>query len=68
MPRVSVIMAVYNASLFVEEAIASVIQQTFRDIELIVVDDASTDNSLALITKASIADKRVKVLSLATNS
>lgn len=67
-PHISVIMACYNASLFIEKAIISVIQQTFKNLELIIVDDASTDNSLDLARNFADTDQRIKILSLATNS
>ena len=51
MPLVSVIMASRNASNFIETAIQSVLIQTFRDWELIVVDDNSNDNSIEIINK-----------------
>jgi glycosyltransferase involved in cell wall biosynthesis len=61
-PRVSVLMAVHNAERFVAAAIESVLRQTFADFELLVVDDASTDHSRAIV--ASYADPRVRVTSL----
>lgn len=64
-PRVSVVMAVYNASEFLREAVSSVLNQTFEDFELIVVDDASSDNSLAIIE--GLSDPRVRVIKHATN-
>ena len=48
-PLVSVICLCYNQAQFVEEAIASVMQQNYSNIQLIVVDDASTDNSVSVI-------------------
>lgn len=44
-PTVSVIMPVYNAHLYVAKAIESVLQQTYQDFELILVDDGATDGS-----------------------
>lgn len=57
MPAVSVLMAVYNAERYVAEAIASVQAQTFRDFELIVIDDGSTDRTADIVTR--IADPRI---------
>ena len=57
--RVSVIMAVYNASDFVEEAILSIINQSYSDFELIIVNDCSTDNSLDIIQKYCNIDNRI---------
>ena len=44
-PLVSVIMPVYNGSLFVGEAIESILEQTYEPLELVIVDDASTDST-----------------------
>ncbi|WP_018865198.1 glycosyltransferase [Thioalkalivibrio sp. ARh3] len=48
-PAVSVVMPVYNGEMFVEASIRSVMAQTFADWELVVVDDASTDGSVARV-------------------
>lgn len=58
-PKFSVIMACYNAAPYVRQAIASVVGQTFSDWELIIVDDASQDDSLFYIQKASLSDPRI---------
>lgn len=51
MPRISVVIAAYNGvSRYVEQAVASVLAQTFRDFELIVVDDASSDDTVHVIS------------------
>lgn len=60
MPRVSVLIAVYNAGQFLGQAIASVLSQTYRDFELIAVDDFSTDNSLAILQ--SFDDPRIRII------
>ncbi len=64
-PRVSVIMAVYDAEKYLREAVESVVAQTLKDCELIVVDDASTDASLAILQ--SYADPRIRLLRNPTN-
>jgi glycosyltransferase involved in cell wall biosynthesis len=59
-PLVSFIMAAKNFEQFIGEAIASAMNQTYRNIELIVVDDASTDGTTEIIRKWALADPRVK--------
>jgi glycosyltransferase involved in cell wall biosynthesis len=60
MPRVSVIMPVFNGAEFLRAAIDSVLAQTFRDFDLLVVDDGSTDGSAAIVR--SYNDPRVRLL------
>ncbi|WP_076411078.1 glycosyltransferase family 2 protein [Shewanella sp. UCD-KL12] len=60
MPKVSVVMPVYNVQRFVKSAIHSVLMQTFTDFELIIVNDCATDNSLALCQ--SIQDHRIRIV------
>lgn len=60
MPAVSVLMSVYNGERFLREALDSVLGQTFADFEFIVVDDASTDRSAAIL--AEVTDPRLHVL------
>ena len=60
MPRVSVLIAVYNAAQFLGQAIASVLAQTYGDFELIAVDDFSSDDSLAILQ--SVADPRIRII------
>jgi len=59
-PLISVIMPVYNGEPYLRTSIESILSQTFGDFEFIVVDDGSTDNSLATIK--SYGDRRVRLL------
>ncbi|HLG89856.1 MAG TPA: glycosyltransferase [Alphaproteobacteria bacterium] len=59
-PKVSVITAVYNAENFITKTLNSIISQTFTDFEYILIDDASTDNSAAIIE--AIGDPRVRLI------
>jgi glycosyltransferase involved in cell wall biosynthesis len=62
MPFVSVIMASRNTFNYIEIAIQSVLAQTFKDFELIIVDDNSNDNSIKIINKYKKKDKRIKLI------
>jgi glycosyltransferase involved in cell wall biosynthesis len=59
-PLVSIVMPVYNAQTFLGEAIESVLAQTFGDFEFVIVDDGSTDHSLALIEHYAANDGRIR--------
>jgi hypothetical protein len=59
-PSVTVLMAVYNGERYVREAVDSILGQSYRDFEFIIVDDGSTDRSRALI--AEYTDPRIRLL------
>lgn len=59
-PRVSVLMTLYNKGPFVAEAVRSVLQNTFTDLELLVVDDASTDGGL--VNARAVEDPRIRII------
>lgn len=58
--RISVVVPVYNAEMYVRDAIESVLCQTYSDLELVAVDDGSTDGSLRILR--SISDTRLRVI------
>lgn len=60
--KVSVIMSCYNAEKTLERAMKSVLSNTYRNIELIVIEDCSTDYSLHIATKIANEDKRVRII------
>lgn len=59
---ISIIMPLYNAQKFLAQAIESVLQQTYKDFELICVDDGSTDNTVSIVEKYMVEDHRIKLL------
>ncbi len=61
-PKVSVIIPTYNGEKFIGRAIESVLNQTFKDFELIIVDDGSTDNTKEIIQQYQKKDERIKYL------
>jgi glycosyltransferase involved in cell wall biosynthesis len=68
LPLVSVYMPVYNAALYLEEAVESVLSQTYKNIELIMVDDASTDGSAKIIRQyVKKYPKKIKAIYLKKN-
>jgi glycosyltransferase involved in cell wall biosynthesis len=67
-PKVSVIVPNYNHARFLPQRLESIVQQTFRDFELIVLDDCSTDNSLQVIRDFQAQNPDVQVVLNDTNS
>ncbi len=61
-PKVSIIVPVYNAEKYLERCIDSLKNQTLEDIEIILVDDSSTDSSLEMCNKMALEDSRIKVI------
>lgn len=62
MPKISIIVPVYNVELYLDRCVQSLINQTFRDIEIILVDDKSTDNCPKLCDQYAEMDSRIKVI------
>lgn len=62
-PFLSVVVPVYNVSKYLEECLDSVLQQSFNDFEVLLVNDGSTDDSLDLLEEVGSRDSRVRVLS-----
>ncbi|MGN0417215.1 glycosyltransferase family 2 protein [Anaerostipes faecalis] len=62
-PVLSIVMPVYNAERYLNLSIQSVLSQTYKNFELILVDDGSTDESLVLCKKYQILDSRIRVIS-----
>ena len=60
-PDISVIMSVYNGETYLEEAIQSVVNQTFKNWELIVINDCSTDRTAEILANFAARDERIKV-------
>ena len=64
-PLLTVFTPTYNLELYIEETIKSVLNQTFTDFEYLIVDDASTDNTIQIIK--SINDPRIRLIKNKTN-
>ena len=60
-PLISVVMPVYNALPFLDDSISSILNQTFRDFEFVIFDDASTDNSTARLREWAARDPRIRL-------
>lgn len=65
--KISIVMTAYNMEQYIEEAMRSCLNQTYKDIELIVVEDCSTDNTLSVVEKVAKEDSRVVIVKHATN-
>lgn len=64
---VSVIIPVYNAEATIERCVQSVLVQTYQDLEVILLDDGSTDNTRAILTSLLQQDKRIRLISSSRN-
>ena len=60
-PLVSVIMPVYNAEEFLDKSVSSVINQTYKNLEILLIDDCSTDNSYDILKEYANKDNRIKL-------
>lgn len=63
MPAVSIIIPIYNVEKYLDKCLSSCVNQTFGDIEIICINDGSSDNSQLLIDKYALIDSRVKSIS-----
>lgn len=68
MSRVSVLMAAYNSEKYIREAIESLLSQTYKDIQIICIDDVSTDNTFSIMKEYAAKDQRIRVLQMERNS
>ena len=62
LPKVSIIIPTYNRANLLPRAINSVLNQTFKDFELIIVDDGSTDNTRKVVKEFEEKDSRIKYI------
>lgn len=62
MPRMSIVIPVYNAERYLRACLASVLRQTMRDLEVICVDDGSTDDSPRILDECAARDERLRVI------
>ena len=64
MKKVSVVVPVYNAEKYLGYCINSILSQTYSNIELILVNDGSTDSSISICNNYALIDDRVKVINI----
>lgn len=64
MPKVSIIIPVYNKSQYISSTLESVLQQKYQDFEVIVVNDGSTDDSLSIINNYAEKDDRIRLIDI----
>lgn len=60
-PKISIIVPVYNVEIYLRECLDSIINQTLKNIEIICIDDGSTDNSLKILQEYGKKDERIKI-------
>ncbi len=67
MPPITVLMSVYNAEKYLSDAIESILNQTFRNFEFLIINDGSTDRSIEILHKYAAADERIRLVNNETN-
>ena len=67
-PKISILIPVYNTEKYLYQCLTSAIEQTLEEIEIIVVNDASTDNSLAIIQAFQKKDQRIQLIDFKENT
>ena len=55
-------MSVYNGETYLRESVESILKQTFKDFEFIIINDGSTDNSLSILEEYAKKDERIKII------
>jgi len=63
MPKISVLMPVYNAQKYIKAAVESILNQTFIDFEFVIINDGSTDGTLDILEQYAEKDKRIRLVS-----
>ncbi len=66
-PIISVILPCYNVEKYIGKCISSILKQTFRDFEIICINDCSTDNTLTIIQQYASKDNRIRIINLEKN-
>src|SRR4029450_365704 len=61
-PLISVIVPAFNAAATIQDSLHSISQQTYRNLEIIVVDDGSTDDTAAVARRHSLGDRRFRIV------
>ena len=66
-PMISIVLPVYNGERNLADSIVSCLEQTYRNFEIIIVNDCSTDRTLQIATEFALKDDRIKIVSNSTN-
>ena len=67
MDVVSIIVPIYNAEKWLNKCLDSIVNQTYKELEIVLVDDGSTDRSLEICNKYKLKDNRINVISIENN-
>lgn len=65
MPKITVLMPVYNGEKYLRESVDSILNQTFTDFELLIINDGSTDSSMEILN--SYSDSRIRIVTNEVN-